>query len=615
MSLLLEALKKAALEKRSRGEEASEDTSAPEEPTGAAPTAAASTAAAPTAAASTAAAEYLSRQQAAKSTAGRIELPDELDHPEPAPATPDPQSGEEPSAQGKEPSVSPKEPSATGEEPSAQPKEPSAQSEKPSLDAGGAAADATEPKVSDTTSAYDDPPAFTERVTATTESAVVPAFDDLSLPDGAADSAASDPVPDEDLDLDLHSESADSAAPGLDDEDDIEADVDDDGLLQVRSPRARLEAEEEAIAKREAQRQALLQLMQRTRQVDKENHRRGALMYAALTLTAVSAIGLYYYVLSRNDDSPLAALPAAQLAADAVDAAESTERSIEQVVPANVTTNVSENIAAKEPGSGAAAVTSGTGISTADASATVPSTASEMMRAGDVSGAAPEDQAETLEMRGNAQALTAEVTTPRLLIERRQTPQALAQQINQAFRAYRAGNLQRADELYMAVLAREPRQRDALLGAASIAVQQGRLQDALTLYRRRLADDSQDSYARAGLLSLAGQGAADPELKSELKLLLEANPEQAYLHFLLGSMYAAEQDWPAAQQAFFDARARERDNPDYAYNLAVALEHIRKPDQALLQYRDAVGLATSAPVQFDLGRARRRIGQLEANAQ
>ena len=42
---------------------------------------------------------------------------------------------------------------------------------------------------------------------------------------------------------------------------------------------------------------------------------------------------------------------------------------------------------------------------------------------------------------------------------------------------------------------------------------------------------------------------------------------------MLGNLYADQSQWAPAQQAYFQAHHLEPDNPDYAYNLAVGLDH------------------------------------------
>ena len=82
------------------------------------------------------------------------------------------------------------------------------------------------------------------------------------------------------------------------------------------------------------------------------------------------------------------------------------------------------------------------------------------------------------------------------------------------------------------------------------------------------------------------------------KLLLDY-PHAAFLYFSLGNLHAAIFRWPEARQAFAEACRLEGDNPDYAYNLAVSLEHAGDRSAALDAYQTALELAHDRPVQFD----------------
>ena len=52
------------------------------------------------------------------------------------------------------------------------------------------------------------------------------------------------------------------------------------------------------------------------------------------------------------------------------------------------------------------------------------------------------------------------------------------------------------------------------------------------------------------------------------------------------------------------------ENPDYAYNLAVSLEHLRQPLPALQSYRRALMLALQRTASFDPVVAQARVEQL-----
>ena len=71
--------------------------------------------------------------------------------------------------------------------------------------------------------------------------------------------------------------------------------------------------------------------------------------------------------------------------------------------------------------------------------------------------------------------------------------------------------------------------------------------------------------------------------------------------------------WAPAQQAYFQAYQLQPDNPDYAYNLAVGLEHLSQPKLALTYYRQALELGNmKGHAGFDSARVQERIGQLTA---
>lgn len=105
--------------------------------------------------------------------------------------------------------------------------------------------------------------------------------------------------------------------------------------------------------------------------------------------------------------------------------------------------------------------------------------------------------------------------------------------------------------------------------------------------------DPQNANAHAGLLNLvAGQDPAAAELR--LKALIQSHPS-AQAYFSLGNVYARQQRWLPAEQAYFEAARLMPDNPDYAFNLAVSLEHIGQGQTALHQYRRALELVRKRP--------------------
>ena len=179
----------------------------------------------------------------------------------------------------------------------------------------------------------------------------------------------------------------------------------------------------------------------------------------------------------------------------------------------------------------------------------------------------------------------------------------------QAYETLQNGDNARAKALYEQVLQAEPRSMDALLGLGAIALNEGHFDDASRYYQRVLELDPRNSYAQAGLISIVG-GADLPASESRLKQLIARDPS-AFLYFSLGNLYAAQGQWPSAQQAYFQAYQMQPDNPDYAFNLAIGLEHLGQNRPALDYYRKALDLSfRKGRAHFDQSLVIQRVGQL-----
>jgi len=186
--------------------------------------------------------------------------------------------------------------------------------------------------------------------------------------------------------------------------------------------------------------------------------------------------------------------------------------------------------------------------------------------------------------------------------------------LSEGYAALTEFRLETARELYERLLKAEPRNIDALLGLAAISAQEDKSEDAIRHYLRILELDPRHALAQSGLIAALGR--ADPlAAESRLKQLISREPS-GHLYFTLGNLYADQSLWAQAQQAYFQAFHLEPANPDYAYNLAVGLEHVSRRKLALGFYRRAVELAATRPhVNFDLARARERATQLAAPAE
>jgi tetratricopeptide (TPR) repeat protein len=215
--------------------------------------------------------------------------------------------------------------------------------------------------------------------------------------------------------------------------------------------------------------------------------------------------------------------------------------------------------------------------------------------------------------RSGTVAATQSVAPPsRIAISRGDT---LAPRVNpavsEAYAALEAGRLDTAQRLYNQALRGEPANIDALLGLAAIAQHENRHEDAQRHFLAILDVEPRHALAQSGLVSLMSR--ADPQAaESRLKQLLAREPSPP-LYFSLGNVYAEQGLWPQAQQAYFQAHTLEPRNPDYAYNLAVGLEHLGQQKLALGFYRKAAQLAAGkGSANFDPAKIQGRITQLAA---
>ncbi len=205
----------------------------------------------------------------------------------------------------------------------------------------------------------------------------------------------------------------------------------------------------------------------------------------------------------------------------------------------------------------------------------------------------------------------AEAPRDNIKISAGSTDALLDPRLSEAYSALQSGKLDSARQLYGDVVRSDPKNIQALLGAAAVAMQQNGADEASRLYFRVLDLEPRNAYAQAGIVALMGR--ADPAAaEAKLKQLISREP-LASLHFTLGNLYGDQSRWAEAQQSYFQAHHLEPGNPDYAYNLAVGLEHVGQAKLATGYYRRAVELAQArGRAGFNLNQAQDRIRQLAA---
>jgi Flp pilus assembly protein TadD len=187
--------------------------------------------------------------------------------------------------------------------------------------------------------------------------------------------------------------------------------------------------------------------------------------------------------------------------------------------------------------------------------------------------------------------------------------QRVNNELNRAYQAFQTGQNQQAKRLYQQILNKNSKNRDALLGLAAIAQRDNQTQEAIYYYQQILKYYPNDSMAQMGLNTM--QQTLPQNSESQIKILLDKSPQSAYLHFSLGNVYAQQKRWRQAQQAYFDAHRFDETKADYAYNLAVSLEHIHQSKAALPFYEKALQLSQNQATQFNSEQVKRRIAQLK----
>jgi Flp pilus assembly protein TadD len=181
--------------------------------------------------------------------------------------------------------------------------------------------------------------------------------------------------------------------------------------------------------------------------------------------------------------------------------------------------------------------------------------------------------------------------------------------LTEAYQAYQTGDFVNASQRYLAVLRKDSKNRDALLGMAAISQQQGQDNAAIQYYKQVLLLDPRDPAAQAGMSAFATGDAADKE--SRLKQSITQSPQSAVLHFALGNMYTEQSRWGDAQQAYFNAFRLEPANAQFAFHLATSLDHLGQNKLAAQYYGQALQLDTNKNAGFDHSQTEQRKKKLQ----
>jgi tetratricopeptide (TPR) repeat protein len=274
--------------------------------------------------------------------------------------------------------------------------------------------------------------------------------------------------------------------------------------------------------------------------------------------------------------------------------AEQDETASEQAEP------VAEDAPAEHPEQDNAAAEAGeaeSAVSGRAATGTAPMTQPKTAEARPAESQAAADSQASISgvIAGGGEHGTAGGATSNLRIQTSSRLEEKQKLLHEAYQAYQSGNDTLALQRYNQVLKIDPRNRNALLARAAIQIENGNSAAAIDDYQALLLANPKDSLAMASLLAVASYSPRETETR--LKLMIRDEPDSPYLNFALANAYGAQNRWQEAQGHYYTALQNNPDDPNYAYNLAVSLEHISKPGAAVSYYRRALqnyhkGLAT-----------------------
>jgi tetratricopeptide (TPR) repeat protein len=218
-------------------------------------------------------------------------------------------------------------------------------------------------------------------------------------------------------------------------------------------------------------------------------------------------------------------------------------------------------------------------------------------------------KSKTLKLNNAIASESASITPSGVSVSKNKTQAQVSPTLMRAYEAYNAGNDADAQKLYKQVLQHDIRNVDALLGLGAIAQRQGRVADANGWFGKVLEVEPRNSMAQAAMLDNNAQS-GDINTESHLKNMLDKQPDDANLHAELGNYYAGQNQWPSAQQAYFDAY-RLHASANNALNLAVSLDQMGKPKLALPYYQRALDLAQAGSNSIDKAALEARIAAIQ----
>jgi tetratricopeptide (TPR) repeat protein len=189
---------------------------------------------------------------------------------------------------------------------------------------------------------------------------------------------------------------------------------------------------------------------------------------------------------------------------------------------------------------------------------------------------------------------------------------SLDEQLEEALRLHREGQLDAAVKLYHEILKQDPDDVDTLHLLGAVTAQQGDARAGLDLIDRAIALDPAcaDFHNNRGLI-LAGLGRIDDAISAHRRAI-ELNGDFAEAHNNLGNALVRTGRLDEAAAEFHRTIALRPDYANAHSNLGVVLHRQDKFDEAIAAYRSALRVQPNhAEAQSNLGAALREVGDMD----
>ncbi len=179
--------------------------------------------------------------------------------------------------------------------------------------------------------------------------------------------------------------------------------------------------------------------------------------------------------------------------------------------------------------------------------------------------------------------------------------------LSEAYRAYEAGDLEFSQQKFSEALSTDSKNITAMIGLGGVAASSEQYHVAMDYYQKALNVDPNSLVVYEAIANLSSNIELNSDWSDSLKNMVTVYPNSATLHYALGNLYASSNDWLAAQESYFNAYAQDMSNPDFIVNLAISLDQLGKYPLAGQYYTQALALAGSNTVNFNVTDIKNRL--------